>query len=40
MSTYYIHKEALEKFDDDALTFLAAHEIAHDKLGHVAKKWR
>ncbi len=31
-------KEALEKFDDDALTFVAAHEIAHDKLGHVAKK--
>ena len=31
-------KEALEKYDDDTLTFVAAHEIAHDKLGHVAKK--
>ncbi|HPV50270.1 MAG TPA: M48 family metalloprotease, partial [Smithellaceae bacterium] len=31
-------KEALEKFDNDTLTFVAAHEIAHDKLGHVAKK--
>jgi hypothetical protein len=31
-------KDALNKFDDDTLTFMAAHEIAHDKLGHVAKK--
>lgn len=31
-------KGALKNFDDDTLTFMAAHEIAHDKLGHVAKK--
>lgn len=31
-------KEALEKYDDDILVFMAAHEIAHDKLGHVSKK--
>lgn len=31
-------KGALKKFDDDTLTFMAAHEIAHDKLGHVTKK--
>lgn len=29
---------AMEKWDDETLTFIAAHEIAHDKLGHVAKK--
>jgi hypothetical protein len=29
---------AIENWDDDILTFVAAHEIAHDKLGHVAKK--
>jgi len=31
-------KSALEKYDDDTLSFMAAHEISHDKLGHVAKK--
>ena len=31
-------KGALKKFDEETLTFMAAHEIAHDKLGHVAKK--
>ncbi len=29
---------ALRLWDDDTLTFVAAHEIAHDKLGHVGKK--
>jgi len=29
---------ALDKWDDDILTFVTAHEIAHDKLGHVTKK--
>jgi ankyrin repeat protein len=29
---------ALRKWDDETLTFIAAHEIAHDKLGHVGKK--
>jgi ankyrin repeat protein len=29
---------ALSLWDDDTLTFIAAHEIAHDKLGHVGKK--
>jgi len=29
---------ALKLWDDDTLTFVAAHEIAHDKLGHVGKK--
>lgn len=31
-------KGALENFDDYTLTLIAAHEIAHDKLGHVADK--
>ncbi len=29
---------ALKAWDDETLTFIAAHEIAHDKLGHVSKK--
>jgi len=31
-------REAIRLWDDDMLTFVAAHEIAHDKMGHVAKK--
>lgn len=31
-------KGALRVWDDETLTFIAAHEIAHDKLGHVSKK--
>lgn len=31
-------KKALDAWDEDTLTLVAAHEIAHDKLGHVAKK--
>jgi len=31
-------QKALEAWDVDTLTLVAAHEIAHDKLGHVAKK--
>jgi len=31
-------REAILAWDDDTLTFVAAHEIAHDKMGHVGKK--
>lgn len=31
-------QKALDAWDEDTLTLVAAHEIAHDKLGHVAKK--
>jgi len=31
-------QKALEAWNEDTLTLVAAHEIAHDKLGHVAKK--
>jgi Zn-dependent protease with chaperone function/predicted small secreted protein len=30
-------QKALDAWDEDTLTLVAAHEIAHDKLGHVAK---
>ena len=31
-------REALRQWDDDTLTFVAAHEMAHDIMGHVRKK--
>ncbi len=31
-------RKALDAWDEDTLTLVAAHEIAHDRLGHVAKK--
>jgi len=31
-------QKALDTWNEDTLTLVAAHEIAHDKLGHVAKK--
>ncbi len=33
-----VTKLAVETWDEDTLTFVVAHEVAHDKLGHVTKR--